>query len=527
MNVVPRHAWVKPAVAGLVLLGEYLAISAVFDVQPVAARGGVWAAFAHAGDAALVSVLGMLAWVVLRPGPTAHARASVSVARPVRVGWLAVHGLCLTAFATLTWMMLGQTAAPSGPALIWLAAWVVAGAGSAWSLLAAVFELRQVVSPSSAGIGLLAGAVGLCAWQVGQLAEWLWNPMWHSTIATTAALLELISPGDVVRPGDSMLGLGHFLVSIDRTCSGFEGMGLAAVFTAVYWMGFRRDLRFPQALLLLPVSVALSWAGNVVRIVMLMLLGAWVDADLAVGAFHSKAGWVMFCAMALMVGWASRRLRFFTRHPEGPRDGGTNATAAFILPLLLLLATALVTGLFARTFDAFYGARLVAAGVALFAYRHAYPSLWRGWTWRGVMAGTAVAAVWIALPGPVGSGLSLSALAADAGVGWIAVRVLGSATIVPVCEELAFRGFLLRRLVAEDFTTVALRRAMPWAIVASSLVFGLLHERWLVATVAGIVFAVVQTRTGRLSEAVAAHAVSNGLIALWVLVSGDLAHWAL
>ena len=37
---------------------------------------------------------------------------------------------------------------------------------------------------------------------------------------------------------------------------------------------------------------------------------------------------------------------------------------------------------------------------------------------------------------------------------WLAARVLGSSIIVPIAEELAFRGYLLRRLIDSDFTLV-------------------------------------------------------------------------
>jgi hypothetical protein len=38
---------------------------------------------------------------------------------------------------------------------------------------------------------------------------------------------------------------------------------------------------------------------------------------------------------------------------------------------------------------------------------------------------------------------------------WLVARVLGSVVVVPVAEELAFRGYLLRRLIDVDFTAVS------------------------------------------------------------------------
>ena len=50
-----------------------------------------------------------------------------------------------------------------------------------------------------------------------------------------------------------------------------------------------------------------------------------------------------------------------------------------------------------------------------------------------------------------------------------------------------------------------------------------MHERWLVATLAGVVFALVYLRRGRLADAIAAHMVANLIVAGWAVATGD---WA-
>jgi CAAX prenyl protease-like protein len=108
---------------------------------------------------------------------------------------------------------------------------------------------------------------------------------------------------------------------------------------------------------------------------------------------------------------------------------------------------------------------------------------------------------------------------------WIVLRVIGSVVVVPVCEELAFRGFLLRRLIARDFDGVSFQRWTLLSLSVSSLAFGLLHERWLLATLCGVVYGLVQIKTGRLSEAIVAHATTNAVIATWALATGDWSVW--
>jgi CAAX prenyl protease-like protein len=110
--------------------------------------------------------------------------------------------------------------------------------------------------------------------------------------------------------------------------------------------------------------------------------------------------------------------------------------------------------------------------------------------------------------------------------GWLFCRVLGSVVTVPMAEELAFRGFLSRRLIAADFQDVSPGRLTGLSFLGSSLAFGLLHQRWVAGTLAGMLFALAYARRGRLADAVLAHATANALIAAWVLVTGDWSVWA-
>ena len=61
--------------------------------------------------------------------------------------------------------------------------------------------------------------------------------------------------------------------------------------------------------------------------------------------------------------------------------------------------------------------------------------------------------------------------------------------LVPVVEELAFRGFLVRRLIRANFETVSYRSFTWLSFVGSSLAFGFLHQRMLAGTVAGMCYA--------------------------------------
>lgn len=60
----------------------------------------------------------------------------------------------------------------------------------------------------------------------------------------------------------------------------------------------------------------------------------------------------------------------------------------------------------------------------------------------------------------------------------------------------------------------------------SSLAFGLLHgERWVAGSLAGLIYAAVFLRRGRIGDAVAAHATTNALLAAWVLAGARRELW--
>jgi len=109
---------------------------------------------------------------------------------------------------------------------------------------------------------------------------------------------------------------------------------------------------------------------------------------------------------------------------------------------------------------------------------------------------------------------------------WLTFRVAGSVLIVPFVEKLAFRGYLLRRLAGQDDDDLSPGRYAWLPFLVSSVAFGLLHTRVLAGTLAGIAYALAYYRRGKLADAVVAHMVTNGLIALLVLIRGEWSLWS-
>jgi len=107
----------------------------------------------------------------------------------------------------------------------------------------------------------------------------------------------------------------------------------------------------------------------------------------------------------------------------------------------------------------------------------------------------------------------------------VAVRWVGATLVVPVMEELFWRSYLMRWIEGAQFEAVPPQRVGMKAIVLSTFVFMLAHTLWLAAIVAGLAYAWLYRRTGKLWVPILAHAVTNGILGVWVVFSGNWGYW--
>jgi CAAX prenyl protease-like protein len=106
-----------------------------------------------------------------------------------------------------------------------------------------------------------------------------------------------------------------------------------------------------------------------------------------------------------------------------------------------------------------------------------------------------------------------------------ALRRAGAALVVPVMEELFWRSFLMRWIEGSDFRLVDPARIGVKAFVIPTLLFGVEHHLWLAGVVAGGAYGLLYLRHRNLFSPVLGHAVTNGLLGIWVLATGDWAFW--
>ncbi|MEQ8484076.1 MAG: exosortase E/protease, VPEID-CTERM system [Pseudomonadales bacterium] len=520
------------------LAAELLAVSFAFDARTQDAQHAPdsWLAYlAHAGTLArFLSVAAAATLLLLTPrlrgylnDLNAHARRSLVLGTSIHLAAAAAF-FAATAVVFSVPSVLTAAQYPMG-----VTVWLLTGMALAttWAHALAPWSFWCVLVRAewpTLAMGLLAGAV---ASLFAASSQSLWDPLAYAALRLSHATLALVYD-DVYLDLDTLaLGVKDFVVLVGAPCSGYEGIGLISVFTALYLFMFRREFRFPRALLLLPAGIVVIWLFNVLRIVVLIMLGAEMSPEIALGGFHSQAGWVSFLLVSLGLLLVMHRTGFAAAAAEPTKRIPVRQSlpAATLAPLLALLAVALATGLVSADIDLLYGLR-VLAGVAVLAL------VWRTLAlprpplaWPPIAVGGGVFLLWILMvaPDPEAEAATASALAALptwAWALWMVARVLGAAIVVPLVEELAFRGYLLCRLAGQEVVLQGRLRLSWWSLAASSVLFGVMHDAWLAGTVAGAAYAVTRLRGESIWAPILAHGTTNLLLAAYVLRTG---HWSL
>lgn len=213
------------------------------------------------------------------------------------------------------------------------------------------------------------------------------------------------------------------------------------------------------------------------------------------------------------------------------------APFALFIALLIVRSTAPADG--AWGFDAqwLYGVSVAAAGAVLALFWREYGELTRQTLpdarqgLLAIAAGLIVFVLWVNLDAPwmaIGvPSAPFEPLTAAGAIGWphVTIRFIGATLLVPLMEELFWRSFLMRWIERPVFQGLDPRRVGVRAIVLSTFVFTLAHTLWLAAAIAGLVYALLYVKTGKLWVAVIAHAVTNGALGVWVITTASWRFW--
>jgi len=509
-------AW---AALGLVLICEFVVLTLPYDSDVDFARRDLVTRLLGSFQQSLrpAFITGVLAAAFLsRRALREEFQSAISLGRSRSISWpwLGLHLSLLAAmvFGTVH-RRAGQLTSVAGWEG-WLALWAMLAlvAMAAWCLALAPPPFWRRWLERSGAAFLIGAAVGFSAFALGMETRNLWWPLQRSTYVIVVLLLRLLGQTIVVEPAELIIGTSTFAVTIGSICSGIEGIGLVTIFVSTYLWYCRRELRFPRALALLPIGICAIWLLNCVRIAALILVGNW-NATAAIKGFHSVAGWLFFNLVTGALVWAGSRSRFLSLTAETTID--PNPATPYILPILVLIAAAMLTRAFSPGLEGLFAA---GAGAELLALWH-YRAILLGWrwrpAWRSLWAGVGIAAIWLlsaraaALPDMM---LAPPSLFVPPFSLWMTAGLIGGTIVAPMAEELAFRGYLARRLVDTDFVAVPFDR-FSWAgLLGSSIVSGIAHVHWLPATLSAMIFATLMYRSGRLTDAIAAHLTASCIL---------------
>jgi len=178
-----------------------------------------------------------------------------------------------------------------------------------------------------------------------------------------------------------------------------------------------------------------------------------------------------------------------------------------------------------------YPLKTVSVGIALLLLVRWYPRLNVRSTGLAVVVGVVVLVLWVlpegfypllSTPSPVDP---FEKLVVPWVYLWIAFRVFGASVVVPIMEELFWRGFLIRWLVKENFQKVAIGTFTWPSFLITSALFASEHNRWLVGLMAGVVYNLILYRTKSLYACMIAHGVTNLGLAIFVLTTEHWTFW--
>ena len=109
----------------------------------------------------------------------------------------------------------------------------------------------------------------------------------------------------------------------------------------------------------------------------------------------------------------------------------------------------------------------------------------------------------------------------------VAARFARLVIVVPLVEEIFWRGFLMRYLIREDFLKIPPGTYDPRSFFGVAGLFMLVHSMadWPAAFVTGLLYNGLLVRTKSLAACVAAHAVTNLGLGIYIMITRQWGFW--
>jgi CAAX prenyl protease-like protein len=220
-------------------------------------------------------------------------------------------------------------------------------------------------------------------------------------------------------------------------------------------------------------------------------------------------------------------------------DSRQRATVAYIAPFIAFVGVMAIERLIPLPPEWLYLVRFLVVAALIGAVSWPYLSFRPSAPMASIAIGVAVFVIWVAPDVLFGyrhhwlfqnslTGAAASSLdpRLKTNVAFILLRCVSSAILVPILEELFWRGWMMRWLIDNDFLKVPLGKYLPSAFWITAVLFASEHGAyWEVGLAAGIAYNWWIVRTRNLADCILAHGVTNAVLAGYVLVTGQWQYW--
>ena len=209
--------------------------------------------------------------------------------------------------------------------------------------------------------------------------------------------------------------------------------------------------------------------------------------------------------------------------------------AAFIVPFVVFMAF-LKVGALGVDLRVELILRLVAPALAIAYYWKAFPSLSVQRPITSCLVGLGVLVLWVApellWPGYRSHWLFQNALFGRlsaqplANPIDLALRSLRAIVVVPIVEELFWRGWLMRWLIKDEFDTIPVGSYRTTSFLLTAVLFASVHGAyWEVGLLTGLIYNWWAVRTRSLGDLMLVHGVTNAALAAFVIVTHRWEFW--
>lgn len=151
-----------------------------------------------------------------------------------------------------------------------------------------------------------------------------------------------------------------------------------------------------------------------------------------------------------------------------------------------------------------------------------------------VVVGVAVFVLWVSPQmflgfAPRKEGFDPTVFGSEGELFWLTVigRFFRLVIVVPIMEEVFWRGFLMRYLINERFRSVAIGQYTPLSFWAVTVLFALAHwgPDFIPALFTGAIFGWVTVKTKSLTAVIVCHAVTNLALGIYIMLTGQWGFW--